>query len=221
MVVNDLIKVLENKTFASSELVRKILNNKDARHLFISEYKYFNDDDNLNLYELFIEEKIILKNIYLLSETIELAININNIKSYNFIKDKLLTKNHYLVKISCLDYINHFYNKRCIQQDEYLNLNNQIKKCSSNKIVKFQVYINLLIFKKEVYFRVILKFLNNNKEPFYLYRIVTSFLNYESFSFVFKEKKILNEIINLINSNKIINSKDKFNLIELICTARA
>lgn len=194
------------KKLVDSE-VKVILSDPFLRLIFFKEYNFFNSDKNKGIYSEFILET--LKNSRdpnLISDVLYLSIRINFFSStiLNIVKKRLASRQGYLIKIACLDYLRHF--KEFIKPIRYLNLNKQVFTITRNPIVKLQSAINLLN-SDEVYFQKIIDILKKSKFPTNFYRLATSEV---------KLKKTFRQQLKKIIIDKEFGSKVEEELLEYL-----
>ena len=94
--------------------VQRILASAYDRALFVQEYRYFGRDSNDKLYKTFILDALKNgNNADLISDVIYMAIEIDFFSKplQSEIEKILFSRRHYLIKLSCLDYLTHFKNK--------------------------------------------------------------------------------------------------------------
>src|SRR5258706_7333142 len=134
----------------SKEQVSKILSSSFDRSVFLNEYKYFKNDGNSALYRNFILETLSKKdtNVNLTTDVVYLAIEIDfhSKELFEIVLQMLSSKKGYLVKLSCLDYINHFKNK--IPKATLLEVNTGMLKRTRNILLKVQSLTNLISIDK-------------------------------------------------------------------------
>lgn len=208
------INLLNKSIKLNNVQITEYLYSEDTRNYFINNYKYLNLENSL--YRTFIEDNIFKNDKYLVSDVIDLAIKINYFSEslYKEIKSKLSQRSNYLVKLSSLDFINHFYFFSKKIKNEYIDINLLVKNKSSNRIVKFQTFINLLLENERYYQKQILNNLSKNDSPFYIYRLLNTILEYKHFDFVLENSFFKTKLIALIQENKIINIRDKKEFLE-------
>ena len=186
---------------------------------FLDDYDIDNDLRNKDYFVGFIKEIGNLKDYWYQSLVIDIAseLQINDDRLFEEYFNYLLHPVHYLVKLSVLDFqleTYHLYFPK--KQKLFIQLEDILSKKNERLVVKNQVLINLMIYKKDNRLKYKMKLIENLKRTSDYrshLRVLNTFMNYSFFDFITRD--YIEEIIKVIKkwkfgksvTNKIIEAK--------------
>lgn len=205
-------KIVLNKKFENLSLTEKID--------FLEEYDVTDDFENRDYFVRFVKNADNYTDYWLLSLLVDLAsdLQINDDKLFKRYFDYLFNSVHYLLKLSVLDFqleTYHLYYPK--KKSLFIQLERILKKRNERLIVKNQILLNLMVYKKENQLRYQIELLDNlERTSDYRshLRVYNAFMNYSFFDFITKD--YISRIISVTEkwnfgrsvTDKIIESKN-------------
>lgn len=212
MKEDKILRLLDSKEVVDDKELILLLKNNKYRSIFITTYKYFNCHNKENIINFINENYHLEIKTNFKIDLLDLASNIDYFSSdiYNLLKIDLFNRRIYLLKLTILDYINEFSDRKEVLNDFY-NLSLNLYERTSNNLIKFQALINLSMIDDVKYRDILMNFLSKKILPFYYYRLINNILIFNKTNI---DKNYINDITLIIDKTKNLNILQKQELLK-------